>query len=114
MERKQVFLVLFVLLGLAVVGLGLGHILHARTEKASSACVLNLRQIVAGKQQWALEHPKEDRPPTWDDLRPYIGRGHANQIPVCPSGGTYTIHVIKELPTCSIGGRDHTLSPGKG
>jgi hypothetical protein len=71
-----------------------------------NACINNLRQIDAAKQQWALENNATvDAVPTVQDLLPYL----PNQVfPVCPSGGTYTINAVGVLPTCSIPG--HVLT----
>jgi hypothetical protein len=69
---------------------------------ARNACINNLRQIDAAKQMWALEKNKTvDAMPTAQDLLPFFKDG---TFPVCPSGGTYTINVVGELPTCSIPG----------
>jgi len=70
-------------------------------------CIANLRLIYAAKQAWALEKNKTDTDtPTEQDLLPYIKGG---VFPVCPSGGTYTIGPVGQLPTCSIPG--HVLPP---
>jgi regulatory protein YycI of two-component signal transduction system YycFG len=71
-----------------------------------NACINNLRQIDAAKQQWALEKNKTaDAIPTEQDLLPYFKDGI---FPACPSGGTYAINAVGEMPTCSIPG--HVLS----
>jgi regulator of replication initiation timing len=70
--------------------------------EAQRACINNLRQIYAAKQEWALENNKAaDAIPTAQDLLPYFKDG---TFPVCPSGGTYTIGAVGEVPTCSIPG----------
>lgn len=67
-----------------------------------NACINNLRQIDAAKQQWALENNKPaDAIPTVQDLLPYFQDG---VFPVCPSGGSYTINPVGMLPTCSVPG----------
>ncbi len=72
-----------------------------------NACIYNLRQIDAAKQEWSLENEKPaDAIPTALDLLPYLRDGI---FPVCPSGGTYTINAVGVLPTCSIPG--HVLPP---
>ena len=72
-----------------------------------NACINNLRQIDAAKQQWALEKNKADTAvPTAQDLLPYLKNGI---FPVCPASGTYFINAIGELPACSIPG--HVLPP---
>jgi chromosome segregation ATPase len=67
-----------------------------------NACINNLRQIDAAKQEWALENSKTaDAIPSAQDLLPYF----TNMIfPTCPSGGAYTINAVNALPTCSISG----------
>jgi hypothetical protein len=74
---------------------------EAELEKRNE-CILNLRQIDAAKQQWALENNKTaDTIPTAQDLLPYL---KDQTFPVCPSGGTYTINAVGIPPTCSIPG----------
>jgi hypothetical protein len=70
-----------------------------------NACINNLRLIDSSKQQWALENRKQiTDTPTWEDLRPYFGRGPNGELPVCPGGGAYTVNTIGERPVCSIAG----------
>jgi general secretion pathway protein G len=73
----------------------------------SNACINNLRQIDAAKNEWALEHDSKS-----NDIRPYIERERNNpfikldakgNLPKCPSGGIYSIGKIGEPPTCSLG-----------
>jgi hypothetical protein len=78
----------------------------ADVEAERNACINNLRQIDAAKQQWALDKNKNAAAvPTITDLASYFKDG---VLPTCPSGGTYTLNAVGELPTCSISG--HTLS----
>jgi hypothetical protein len=74
----------------------------ARATSQQNACINNLRQIQAAKNEWALEKGKSQTDvPTWDDLQPYI----AGKVPlVCPAGGTYSLNAVDEPPTCSIPG----------
>jgi chromosome segregation ATPase len=76
---------------------------QAQNEAAQrNACINNLRQIDAAKQQWALENNKtEEAVPTTLDLLPYFKDG---AFPVCPGGGVYTINAVGLPPTCSIPG----------
>jgi len=77
-------------------------------EKATherNACVNNLRLIDAAKQQWALEYSKTaSATPEWTDIQPYLGRGATGQLPECPSGGSYTIGAVSEIPKCTVDG----------
>jgi chromosome segregation ATPase len=74
----------------------------AQADADRNACINNLRQIDAAKQQWALEKNKAaDAIPTAQDLLPYLPNGI---FPTCPSGGTYLINPVNEPPACSIPG----------
>ena len=77
-----------------------------------NACINNLRQIDAAKQQWALENGKKSTDtPAEDDIKPYVGKPDANgnqSFPKCPAGGKYTIGRMDQMPTCSVPG--HVLS----
>jgi hypothetical protein len=73
---------------------------QAGNEQA--ACMTNLRQIDAAKNEWALETGKAAGVvPTEQDLLPYLTGG---VFPVCPSGGVYSIGAIGTPPSCSIHG----------
>lgn len=67
-----------------------------------NACINNLREIDAAKQQWALANNAQmNAVPAAKDLLPYFIGG---VFPTCPSGGTYYINSVAELPECSIPG----------
>ena len=81
------------------------NFIKARNTALQHACVNNLRQIDGAKQQWALENTKkEDAIPSQADILPYIGS--SGMMPFCQAGGTYTIHSVGELPTCSVPGHE--------
>ena len=88
-----------------------------RTEEHD--CRFVLVQIDGATQQWALEHnQKSGAVPTWSDIRPYLPefvKLGTNGVPLCPEGGRYTLGRVNmhgeegTLPTCSIGGPNHSL-----
>lgn len=85
-----------------MMAIAIPNFVKARDTAMQNACINNLRQIDAAKQQWALENNKTGGDlPTKADLLPYLGN---HQFPVCPSGGTYTIGVVTNPPTCTISG----------
>ena len=78
------------------------NFVKARATAQRNACINNLRQLDAAKQQWALEKGKvADDVPTKEDLLPYLRRW-----PVCPQGGTYTLGPVGKSPRCSIPGHE--------
>src|SRR6266540_1901806 len=82
----------------------------ARSTPSAAPCINNLRVIQSAKDQWMLENSKATNAvPMWDAIRPYFPSAWTNGGPVCPQGGTYTLGRVGEPPTCSIGGRQHTV-----
>lgn len=88
----------------ALAAIAIPNFEKARATSQENACLNNLRQIDAAKNEWALEKGKTaGATPTWDDLQPYLSKS----VPlVCPSGGTYSINAVGEKPTCSIPGHE--------
>jgi hypothetical protein len=77
------------------------NFVKARQTAQQNACINNLRQIQAAKDQWALEKRKPATAvPTWEDIQPYLGRGRGTVQ--CPQGGEYHIGAVGESPTCSV------------
>ena len=83
-----------------MMAIAIPNFVKARETAQMNACINNLRQIDAAKNQWALEHNKQATDtPTESDLTPYL-KNH--QFPQCPAGGVYTIGQDSDAPTCSI------------
>jgi hypothetical protein len=93
--------ILFIPLMLAI---AIPNFVKARTTSQANACINNLRQIDGAKNEWALENNKTNGTPvTVADIKPYIKPDASGNLPKCPAGGTYTIGVVGEPPTCSLG-----------
>ncbi|HNR92984.1 MAG TPA: hypothetical protein PKM67_01500 [Kiritimatiellia bacterium] len=85
-----------------VAGMMLPAVSSARAKAQTVACMNNLRQIQAAKDQWAIEKGMErGAPVSPSDIEPYL-----REIPTCPAGGSYILNAVGEEPTC-----DH---PGHG
>jgi len=83
-----------------MLAIAIPNFVHARNTAQMNMCINNLRMIDSAKQQWALENNKKGTDtPTKADIAQYLKNG---QFPVCPAGGTYTIGVVSNAPTCSI------------
>jgi competence protein ComGC len=103
----------YVSIGLSVflvpmmLAIAIPNFVKARETSQTNACINNLRQIDAAKQEWALENNKQSTDtPTPADLthlknNQYFKNG---QFPTCPAGGTYTIGSVGEPPTCTVSG----------
>lgn len=76
-------------------------------QEVANACINNLRQLDAIKQQWGLDYQKTAAAtPTFQDLTAYFA---GQPIPPCPGGGKYTLGNLGVLTTCSLAG--HASSP---
>jgi hypothetical protein len=102
MTAKKLLLPVLLLITCAV---AVPFYMRSRTTPAINACVNNLRQLDAAKQQWQLFMQKTTNDtPALKDLAPYL-----KQTLVCPDGGNYTPERVGQPPSCSIGGKSHTL-----
>jgi hypothetical protein len=105
-NQRKIMVLIGMLLAVNLV-MGVRWYLATRSTSASNSCVNNLRQIIAAKEQWAQEHHKTTNDvPSWEEIRPYL----AGEL-VCPQHGTYACGRVGDPPTCSLGGREHTLPP---
>ncbi|MGD0412273.1 MAG: prepilin-type cleavage/methylation domain-containing protein [Verrucomicrobiota bacterium] len=82
---------------------------RSRTYSSPNACVENLRIIDAAKHRWAKENHKQNTDtPAASDIQPYLGRGSAGELPVCPVDPaqtfttSYSINNMATKPTCKI------------
>jgi len=82
-----------------------GNAAAARANSQRNACINNLRQIDAAKNEFALEKRKANGAVVTEaDIKPYIKLDASGNLPKCPAGGKYTIGKVGELPTCSVAG----------
>ncbi len=85
----------------ALAAIAVPNFMKARETAQKNACLNNLRMIDAAKQQWALERKMSATDvPTWTDLKPYLKNAKGGRM-TCPAGGTYSLHMMKDAPTCS-------------
>jgi hypothetical protein len=84
-----------------MVAIALPNFVRARQTAQQNICVKNLRMIDVAKQSWALENRKtlEDEPAP-SALAPYLRRDFS--LLRCPAGGSYSIHKVGQLPTCTV------------
>lgn len=80
------------------------NLLPARTIASKNACLVNLELIDKATCAWALTEKKSltDRV-DGREVAKYLQNG---QLPTCPAGGNYELHLVKDKPTCSLA---HTL-----
>lgn len=87
-------------------GVAIPSFMKARTMSHGNACINNLRQIEAAKEQWALANKIATGDAVVESgIVEYIKGG---KLPRCPQGGKYTLNAIGENVQCSIPGHGLT------
>jgi hypothetical protein len=76
----------------------------ARSQSQLNACLNNLRQISAAKEQWGLEkNASATEAPS--DMNALVGPAlWIKDAPVCPAGGSYKIGALSDESSCTIHG----------
>ncbi len=108
MKSKQGgFTLVEIMIVVAVIGMlaaiALPSFMRSRTKSQTTACINNLRQIEAAKEQWALETRKaQGAAVLTTEIDAYMKKS-----PTCPAGGTYDYTSVGSNTVCSV--TNHTL-----
>jgi hypothetical protein len=89
-------------------GVAVPSFMKARETSRQNACINNLRQLDAAKEQWALANRKQAGDEV--DIAGVLEYVRGARMPTCPQGGTYRLNAIGAPPECSIAG--HAM-PGR-
>ena len=104
-KARSLFLLNFGLCNILLLVVGIPNFIQARATSCGNACINNLRQIDAAKEQWAMANNKTeaDTAPTFADLivTTDLANSYIKATPLCKSNGTYTVAKIGTNPSCS-------------
>ena len=114
MNKKSGFTLVEIMIVVAIIGLlaaiAIPSFMKSRESSQQKACINNLRQIDAAKDQWATETGQStgaavNTAALTNSVNEYIKGG----TPTCPAGGTYTYNAVSTDPSCSVTDTDHAL-----
>lgn len=81
----------------------------ARERTRARTCLSNLKEIEGAKARWAMENGQPGTVvPTEAQIAPEFLK---RSMPVCPSGGAYTINAVDAECSCSVHGTPMSLVP---
>jgi len=103
-KLKQGFTLVEIMIVVAIIGLlatiAIPSFMKARTKSQANACINNLRQIEAGKEQWALEKKKDTGiTAVTSEVMEYLKNPSASTN--CPAGGTVAYGAVGTNATCT-------------
>ena len=89
-----------------IASIAIPSFINAGAKARKNACIANLNQINAAKEQYAMDYSLQNGASvTVAQVNSYLG----SIVPACPGGGTYTYQAIGTLPSCSLSSQGHTI-----
>jgi prepilin-type N-terminal cleavage/methylation domain-containing protein len=118
MNKKSGFTLVEIMIVVAIIGLlaaiAIPSFVKARNQSQTNACINNLRQMDAAKEQWALETGAADAAIVDTALTGVVSYIKGEVTPDCPASGTLSWEVIGVNPKCTLSANGHVLKLSDG
>lgn len=106
-QQKRGFTLIEIMIVIGIIALLLAiaipNFVRARQISQARACQANLKNLIGAKERWAMDNQASaSSSPTMAQIA--VPGVYIRTVPECPSGGTYTVGALDEVPTCSLGG----------
>jgi len=106
MNRRSGFTLVEIMIVVAIIGMlasiAIPAFLKSRGSAQTTACINNLRQIDAAKEQWAMMRMVATGAVNETEVNEYLRKG----APDCPGGGSYGYNSVGVDPTCTVQGHE--------
>jgi prepilin-type N-terminal cleavage/methylation domain-containing protein len=112
-HRRAGFTLVEIMVVVAIIALlaaiAIPNFVNARAASQRTACIANMKQIEGAKGTWAIELKKSSSASP-DDGQLFGANRYIRQKPACPAGGAYTIDLVGNEASCTLGTAEgHTL-----
>jgi prepilin-type N-terminal cleavage/methylation domain-containing protein len=104
LKRNRAFTLVEIMIVVLIIGIlmaiAVPNFVRARESSRRQSCIANLKQLDTGKEQWAMDNRKSGTD-TVTMANICGATEYVKAIPLCPSGGTYSVTTVSANPACT-------------